>query len=126
MCNCRSMPDSRCLPEQELGGLVFAKVRPGDMGFAGKVADALATIDNTINANSGMVKNPLTPMQLSEWRRAIEQLARDFIAGRADVDPREYPETCDRCGLYTLCRVREREDQQEPEEEEIGAEAGDE
>jgi ATP-dependent helicase/DNAse subunit B len=112
--------------EQELGGLVFAKVRPGDMGFAGKVADVLATIDNTINANSGMVKNPLTPMQVSEWRRAIEQLASDFIAGRADVDPREYPKTCDRCGLYAICRIREREDQQEPEEDEIGAEAGDE
>ncbi len=112
--------------EQELGGLVFAKVRAGDMSFAGKVADALATIDSTINANSGMVKNALTPMQLSEWRRAIEQLARDFIAGRADVDPRDYPGTCERCGLFTLCRVREREDQQEPEEEEIGAEAADE
>ena len=112
--------------EQELGGLVFAKVRPGDMNFTGKVADALATIDSTISANSGMVKSPLTPMQLSEWRRAIEQLARDFIAGRADVDPREYPQTCKRCGLFALCRVREREDQQEPEEEEIAAEVGDE
>jgi ATP-dependent helicase/nuclease subunit B len=112
--------------DQELGGLVFAKVRLGDMGFAGKVADALATIDNTLNGNSSMVKGALTPMQLSEWRRAVEQLARDFIAGRADVDPREYPKTCDRCGLFTLCRVREREDQQEPEEEETGTEAGDE
>lgn len=112
--------------EQELGGLVFAKVRPGDMGFAGKVADVLTTIDNTINANSLMVKNALTPMQLSEWKRAIEQLARDFITGRADVDPRDYPKTCERCGLFTLCRVREREDQREPEEDEIAAEAGDE
>jgi hypothetical protein len=72
------------------------------------------------------VKNPLTPAQLSDWRHAIERLARDFIAGRADVDPREYPETCERCGLYTLCRVREREDRQEAEEEEYPAEVADE
>ena len=72
------------------------------------------------------MKNALTPMQLSEWKRAIEQLARDFITGRADVDPRDYPKTCERCGLFTLCRVREREDQREPEEDEIAAEAGDE
>ena len=111
---------------EEVGGLVFAKVRPGEPAFAGKVANAQTTLIATLNGTSGLVKNPLTPAQLSDWRRAIERLARDFIAGRADVDPREYPETCERCGLYTLCRVREREDGQEPEEEEYAGEVADE
>jgi hypothetical protein len=110
----------------ELGGVVFAKVRPGDMCFTGQAAHAQATIDPTLNGNSGLVKNALTADRLSEWKLAIEQLARDFIAGRADVDPRDYPDTCDRCGLYALCRIREREDRAEPEEEETGAELGDE
>jgi len=112
--------------DQKLGGLVFAKVRAGDMCFAGKVADAHATLDDSLNGTSGLVRNALTPAQLADWKREIEQLARDFIAGRADVDPRDYPNTCERCGLYTLCRVREREDRQEPEEEETEAEVGDE
>ena len=110
----------------ELGGLVFAKVRPGDMCFTGQAADAQGTIDATLKGNSGLVKNALTAEQLSEWKLAIEQLARDFIAGRADVDPRDYPDTCDRCGLYALCRIREREDQHEPDEEEMEAEVADE
>ena len=75
-----------------------------------------------------MIKDPLTPARLAEWRQAIEQLARNFIAGRADVDPRDYPKTCERCGLYTLCRVLERDDRSEDEveEEESGAEVADE
>ncbi len=112
--------------EQRLGGLVFAKVRAGDMCFAGRVAEPRETLDHDLKGTSGLVKNELTPAQLSEWIEAIEQLARDFIAGRADVDPRDYPQTCERCGLYTLCRVREREDLLEPEEQEIGAEASNE
>jgi hypothetical protein len=105
-------------PQQELGGLVFAKVKPGEIGFTGKVVNPQATLDPNLHGGLGLVKNPLTPAQLSEWRDRIEQLARDFIAGRADVNPSDYPATCERCGLYTLCRVREREDQLEPEEEE--------
>ena len=104
--------------QQELGGLVFAKVKPGEFGFTGRIVNAQATLNPDLHGTSGLVKSPLTPAQLSDWRDCIEQLARDFIAGRADVDPSDYPATCDRCGLYTLCRVREREDQQAPEDEE--------
>ena len=112
---------------EEVGGLVFAKIRPGETAFAGRVANAQATLDPTLNRTSTLMKDPLSPAKLSDWRRAIEQLARDFIAGRADVDPRDDPHTCERCGLYTLCRVREREDlREEDEQDEIAAEASDE
>jgi probable DNA repair protein len=104
--------------EKETGGLAFAKVRTGDLCFAGKVRDAVATLDASLDGKSGLVKNPLTPEQLSDWKEAIEQLARDFIAGRADVYPRDYPATCEDCGLYSLCRVKERTDEQETEDEE--------
>jgi RecB family exonuclease len=109
----------------ELGGLVFAKVRPGDVCFAGKVEDALGTLDSTLTRSSGLVKSPLTPQLLAEWKKAIEQLARDFLAGRADVDPRDYPATCERCGLYTLCRVKERDDTVELDGDESAAEVAD-
>jgi hypothetical protein len=32
-------------------------------------------------------------------------LAQDFLDGKADVDPRDPPKTCERCGLQTLCRI---------------------
>ena len=113
--------------DSALGGLVFAKVRPGeDMSFTGKVANAAATLDSSLKGNSGLVKNPLNSSQLTEWKSAIEQLARDFLAGCADVDPRDYPKTCERCGLFALCRVLERADELESEDEEFAAEVDDE
>jgi probable DNA repair protein len=105
--------------EKETGGLVFARVRTGDLRFAGKVRDAVATLDSNLDGKSGLVRNPLTDEQLSDWKEAIEKLATDFLAGRADVDPGDYPKTCDRCGLYSLCRVKERTDEEETEDEEL-------
>jgi probable DNA repair protein len=95
----------------ELGGLAFAKVRPGDLAFTGHVGDPTATLFASLKGNSSLVKNELAAEQLIDWRECIEQLARDFLAGRAEVDPREYPKTCERCGLQTICRVEERENQ---------------
>jgi probable DNA repair protein len=90
-----------------LGGLVFAKVRPGDKSFAGHVGDPTGTLIASLKNTNSLAKNPLTAEQLIDWRNEIERLARDFLAGRAEVDPRDYPDTCDRCGLQTLCRIQE-------------------
>jgi ATP-dependent helicase/nuclease subunit B len=95
--------------EEEPGGLVFAKVRSREASFVGRVMDAKATLFDHLNGTHSLAKSKLTSGQLSEWRQYIEQLARSFVAGRADVDPREYPKTCERCGLQTLCRVQEEE-----------------
>ena len=94
-------------PGSELGGLVFAKVRPGDQAFAGRVGNAKATLLPNLGNATSLVKDPLTAEQLIDWRQSIEQLARDFLAGQAEVDPRDYPKTCERCGLQTLCRIHE-------------------
>jgi ATP-dependent helicase/nuclease subunit B len=93
----------------ELGGLACAKVRPGDLVFTGHIGDPTTTLFASLKGNSALVKNELTAEQLIDWREYIEQLARDFLAGRAEVDPREYPKTCERCGLQTICRVEESE-----------------
>lgn len=93
---------------EELGGLVFAKVRAGDSCFAGRVGDPVSTLGNIRNI-SILKKNELTLEQILEWRDAIEGLAGDFLAGRAEVDPREAPLTCKGCGLQTMCRIQERE-----------------
>jgi ATP-dependent helicase/nuclease subunit B len=92
----------------EVGGLVFAKIRPGDQSeFAGRTTNARETITPSLGANSSLVKKPLKSKDMVAWREEIEELARDFVAGRAAVDPREYPTTCERCGLQALCRVQE-------------------
>jgi len=93
---------------EKLGGLVFAKVRAGDQEFAGRLENANATLFAGLKGTNSLVKTKLTEGQLNEWKAYIEQLARDFLAGRATVDPREVPKTCERCGLQTLCRIQER------------------
>jgi probable DNA repair protein len=108
-----------------LGGLVFARVRPGDQSFTGRVFDPATTLFPGLKNASSLVKNALTAEDLMDWREAIEQLARDFLAGRAEVDPREYPKTCDRCGLQTICRVQENQAALESDDELEDAEAGD-
>jgi probable DNA repair protein len=103
---------------EQLGGLVFAKVRPGDQEFAGRVFDPEATLSTGLKGTSSLAKNKLTVEQLLDWRDCIQQLAKDFIAGRAEVNPRDPREkTCKRCGLQTLCRIQEREVQLEDEDE---------
>jgi probable DNA repair protein len=38
-----------------------------------------------------------------EWIARVEQLASDFIAGRANVDPR--PKACEYCQVVSVCRI---------------------
>ena len=111
---------------ERLGGLVFAKVRPGDKSFAGHVGDPSATLIAGLKSTTALAKNLLTVEQLEDWRDYIERMARDFLAGRADVDPRDYPETCERCGLQTLCRIQENRAAFEAEDEPDDAEVADE
>lgn len=93
--------------DEELGGLTFAKVRRGEMNFAGLIRDARVTVDPSLRGTCSLVKDKLDDETIDEWKREIETLARDFLAGRADVDPREYPKTCARCGLEAVCRIQE-------------------
>jgi probable DNA repair protein len=101
-----------------LGGLVFAKVRTGEFEFAGRLTDANATLMSVLKSTDALAKRPLTIEQLDEWKSYIEHLARDFVSGGAHVDPREYPRTCERCGLHALCRIHENRSQFESEDEE--------
>ncbi len=108
-----------------LGGLVFAKVRAGETKFAGRVGHARQTLCPDLHASSNLVKIPLTPEQTANWSTYIWDCAQDFLAGRADVDPRRFPETCERCKLQTLCRIQENQLQPEDENNENGEEDGD-
>ena len=128
MCNSRSTPASPSTPKQELGGLVFAKVRTGKLSFAGHVGDAKATLFAGLPPTATLVKNPSHRRTAHRLEGPHRELARDFLAGRAEVDPRDYPKTCERCGLQTLCRIQEIRAHLDAEEDsdEDDAEAADE
>ncbi|MGB6975404.1 MAG: PD-(D/E)XK nuclease family protein [Terracidiphilus sp.] len=113
-----ALPTNETLGESEtLGGLVFAQLRTGEVKFAGRLRDARSTLDASLNRASSLVKNPLTNQQIDDWHKTIVELARDFLAGRAEVDPLDTVKTCQRCGLHTLCRIAEREDFQDRDED---------
>ncbi|HXS77617.1 MAG TPA: PD-(D/E)XK nuclease family protein [Terracidiphilus sp.] len=101
------------------GGLVFARVRTGNTCFAGRVAEARETLIADLKSNSSLVKRRLTAAEESDWKDYIEGLAKDFIHGRADVNPRDYPKTCERCGLQAVCRIQEPENRSRFEQEEL-------
>ena len=109
----------------ECGGLVFAKIRPGEIAFDGRVENAKSTLLPAMHANSALAKKKLTEQDLVEWRAYIEQMARDFVAGSAAVDPRDREQTCKNCGLQTLCRIAEFEAAGDHEED-AGTEGNDE
>jgi len=106
----------------QVGGLVFAKIRAGQRTeFTGRMKDATATLLRDLNPSSILAKHRLSNEELDAWRVYIEDMARDFLAGRAIVDPRDYPKTCERCGFQALCRIQETppppQDEDESEEE---------
>ena len=103
------------------GGLVFAKVRTGDTCFAGRVANAEETISLDLSPNSNLVRRKLTAEEELAWKGKIEDLVDDFLRGRAEVDPRDYPKTCERCGLQSICRIQVPENRARFEEEETEA-----
>jgi ATP-dependent helicase/nuclease subunit B len=95
--------------DESIGGLVFAKLRAGDRNreFVGRVKKARETLIGNLNSTTSLVRKPLKDQDLDNWRLFITGRARDFLNGRAEVDPRDYPKTCERCGLQALCRIEE-------------------
>jgi ATP-dependent helicase/nuclease subunit B len=94
--------------DEPLGGLVFARLRAGEMEFSGRVGDPVATLLPGLKGHSSLVRNQLEAEHLIDWENCIEQIAKDFLAGNAEVDPRDpVRKTCERCGLQNLCRIDE-------------------
>lgn len=100
-------PDAPQLPlyavvadTQELAGIAFVSVRPGKgremKGFASR-KDVLPKVprDGVRDLQA----------QVKEWRAVLTSLAEDFHAGKAEVRPKNYPETCKYCQQRALCRL---------------------
>ena len=91
----------------DLEGLVFARVRPGEAEFCGRVRDAASSLRPDLSKQNSLLRDPLTDLQLDQWRSRIEQLGEAFVSGRADVNPKDPAKTCARCHLHAVCRIYE-------------------
>jgi probable DNA repair protein len=93
---------------ESVGGLLFAQIRAGkSKEFLGRVKNVKDTLMSGLSSQKALVNKPLSDGDLAAWREYIETMARDFLTGRAEADPRDYPKTCERCELQALCRIRE-------------------
>lgn len=117
-------PDAPQLPlyavtdEGDVAAVAFAVVNAREAVFRGLASESgllpgVGTVDE--------VRSPTAIDGWSElfalWRRTLDRLAAEFLAGHAAVAPRNYPQTCRYCELGALCRVREQLDAAaEPEE----------
>jgi probable DNA repair protein len=100
-------PDDPQLPlyalaSKDVGAVAFARLKTGDMGFAG-VSRAKGVLPK-VEADDSWNK------KLKNWKTVTEKLADQFTAGDARVDPKIKKGllTCRLCALQPLCRVHER------------------
>lgn len=96
-----------CLVEQKVDAISFAEVRNDDMRFKGIAANDLEIKGIKAIADIKDESVPATWNALiNDWNTTLQQLADDFFAGIADVDPAYY-DTCQYCELHGLCRIGE-------------------
>jgi len=103
---------------QPVAAALFAQLRAGELGFNG-LAQRAGIAPKVKPAGD---TDAAWQAQLDAWQTTLTTLAEAYRAGDARVDPKEFPRTCEYCGLQALCRVHERH----PEivEDESGGEGG--
>jgi RecB family exonuclease len=73
-----------------------------------------------VEAAFGMEDSDAWAARRTEWLSRVEQMAADFVAGRAAVDPK--PGACDYCHVASVCRIADRV--VSAEEPELGGDDG--
>jgi probable DNA repair protein len=86
----------------------FAVLRAEEVAFKGlgREADLLPGVGRLDQTKSAR-HIPSWGGLFETWRAELEALAREFLAGHAAVEPKDYPRTCEFCDLGALCRVKE-------------------
>ena len=102
-------PDEPQLPlysliNPEVAGIVFAQVRIDAMGFKG-----ISQVDVGIPGIKMLAELTDEAIswteQLETWRLTLTDLAKQFLAGDARVDPKSTYQTCTYCAYANLCRI---------------------
>ena len=107
-------PDDPQLPlyalaegDAPVAAVAFAQVKSGAIGFRGVqeqrglLPGDVQTLPPSIIGESGMAT------ETARWREVLGNLAKDFLAGEAAVDPKAGHKTCRLCPLPAVCRIAE-------------------
>jgi probable DNA repair protein len=98
----------------EIAAVLFAQIKAGDLGFKGVVQDENLIPGLPPSKGRTQLKEIMSqwPAVLTDWQKTIAQLAADFKAGHAAVDPKRGVTTCDAsyCELMPLCRIHEQKE----------------
>lgn len=92
-------------PEKTLG-ISFAQIHPENMVFSGVSSDQIEMQSMKVLPEVHYTAAETWNEQVASWQTVLTQLADDFCAGNAKVDPKEV-ETCHYCHLQALCRIYE-------------------
>jgi ATP-dependent helicase/nuclease subunit B len=87
---------------RDLRGVLLAQIRSGDHKFEGCVEEPGRTLFEEKSRLS-----PYSEQLRQQWERILLALGKQFLNGEAQVDPKQYPNTCEFCALPGLCRVAE-------------------
>jgi len=85
------------LEDLPLAGIGFAQLRPGDCKLVtepSKLVDDAAAVATLARLRE-------------DWHADLSELAAQFVAGFAELNPRDGAKTCQRCEFKVLCRVHE-------------------
>lgn len=92
---------------ESVAGLAFAQLRPGSSVFKGLAQHAGIMPDVKALAETKYGKVFTWEELAGTWQKTLQRLADEFRAGRAEVDPKKPPQTCQFCALSMLCRINE-------------------
>lgn len=95
--------------EPEAVAVAFAQVKAGDMCFAsvGRDSDLLPGGKALSESRYGERYSSWEDL-VTAWRVNLDRMSAGFVSGRAEIDPRKYPDTCRNCDARPVCRVYER------------------
>ena len=88
---------------EDLQGLLLGQVRAGEIKFIGRAEHG----DAVMPGNTKLSKPPLSAKMLQQWHKLLLDVGQQFLNGEAQVDPKQYPKTCEYCKLPGLCRIAE-------------------
>ncbi|MFV0477695.1 MAG: PD-(D/E)XK nuclease family protein [Parahaliea sp.] len=100
-----SLADEEAAQMSPLAALAFAQVKPRNCLFKG-LGDRLVARGIVSEFKQSLIEKSgcnSWPQLRAAWRENLQQLADDFVMGRASVDPLK--NSCQWCDLQPLCRI---------------------
>lgn len=91
--------------EHPIEALAFAQIRAEAMAFIG-LSEQDCSIAGIKPIAEQRIDTTLSNWQLFQTQQyqALQQLAKNFMAGHASLNPKNPHETCQHCDLHSLCR----------------------